>query len=236
MGAMSGRSRPPTDAALRRTPLFRRLGDEDRRRVAAVSALRRWERGETLFFEGDAADHLAVVVSGRVKVSKATPAGRDLILAIFGPGDAVGAVAVYEGRPYPATAEALEDTECILVPRAALFSLLERHPTLARGLLLAMTHRLVELTRRLAELTGGRIEPRLARLFLKLADDVGRPTPEGVHIPLSLSRQELADLTGTTIETAIRVMSRWGKRRVVATERDGFTIVDRAALERIAAE
>src|SRR5437763_1288029 len=83
-----------------------------------------------------------------------------------------------------------------IMPRPAFFRLLETQPSLVRGLLLGLTTRLVELTNRLAELTGGRIEPRFARLFLKLATEMGRPDRGGTYIPLALSRQELADLTG----------------------------------------
>ena len=123
------------------------------------------------------------------------------------------------------------------MPRVEFFRLLEQHPSLVRGLLLGMTTRLVELTNRLAELTGGRIEPRFARLFMKLAGSNG-PSRSAVErsTPLSLSRQELADMTGTTIETCIRIMSRWGKDGFVRTEQDGFVVVERAELERLSRE
>jgi CRP-like cAMP-binding protein len=169
-------------------------------------------------------------------VFKMTARGTDVILEIFGSGDSVGAVAVYESRPYPASAIALEATSCLLVPRQAFFSMLDTHPTFVRGLLVGLTHRLVELTNRLTELTGGRIEGRLARLFVKLADDMGQRRPDGTFIPMQLSRQELADMIGTTIETSIRIMSRWGKERIVRTEKDGFLVVDRTALENLALE
>ncbi len=130
------------------------------------------------------------IARGRAKVFKMTPAGKDLILEIFGPGDPLGAVAVYESRPYPASAMAMEDTVCLLNRRQDFFGLLERHPTLVKSLLLALTQRLMELTNRLAELTGGQVEPRFARLFLKLADQMGTPAPGGLFIPLPLSRRE----------------------------------------------
>lgn len=79
------------------------------------------------------------------------------------------------------------------------------------------------------------METRFAHLFLKLADRMGRPSPDGTFIPMPLSRQELADLTGTTLETCIRIMSRWGKESVVRTEKDGFNLLDRRTLERLAA-
>jgi CRP/FNR family transcriptional regulator, nitrogen oxide reductase regulator len=169
-----------------------------------------------------------------VKVFKTTPRGTDVILELFGPGDPVGAVAVYESRPYPASAVALEPTTVVVIPRQAFFSLLETYPSMVRGLLVDLTHRLVELTNRLTELSGGRVEGRLARFFLKLAQDVGQPRADGTFIAVTLSRQELADMIGTTIETSIRIMSRWGKDDIVRTERDGFVVVDRAALEAVA--
>ena len=85
--------------------------------------------------------------------------GKEVILEIFGPGDPVGAVVAYEGRPYPATAIAIEPTACLLVRRAAFFALLERHPTLVRSFILGLTHRIVELTRRIPEVAGGVSRP-----------------------------------------------------------------------------
>jgi CRP/FNR family transcriptional regulator len=103
-----------------------------------------------------------------------------------------------------------------------------------RGLLTGLTHSLVELTNRVAELSAGHVDARLARFFLRLADTTGQPTPQGVFIPLCLTRQDLADMIGTTVETSIRIMSRWGKQDLVHTGKDGFLIRDPAALETIA--
>lgn len=222
------------DEALRRAPVFSRLGAEDRRRLAEVSRLQHFRRGETVFAEGDPPGHFCTVVTGRVKVFKMTPAGKDVILEIFGAGDPLGAAAAYDGHPFPASAVAIEDSRVLLVPRQAFFMLLEQHPTLVRGLLSGLTHRLAELAVRLAELSGGRVEPRFARLFLKLAEEQGRPERGGTFVPVALSRQELADMTGTTVETSIRIMSRWGKHRTVITEKDGFLVLNPAELETLA--
>jgi len=225
---------PTLDEVLRSSSIFRRLGPEDRERVAAIAHVKRYSRGDRIFREGDPSDAFYTVTGGRVKIFKMLPTGREVILEIFATGDPFGAIAAYEGRPFPASAMALEDTSCLILPRGEFFALLEAHPSFVRGLLVGMTQRLVELTNRLAELSGGRIDARLARLFLKLADSSGKPDRGGVFIALPLSRQELADLTGTTIETCIRIMSRWGKENVLRTEKDGFLLVDRAALEHAA--
>jgi len=222
---------PTAGELLRTAPVFRKLSADDRQRLAAVSRVRQYARNEVVFDEGVMPEFFYTIARGRVKICKSTPAGKDVILEVFGVGDPFGAVAVYEGRPFPASAVALEDSLCVLVPRDAFFALLEGHPSLVRGLLLGLTHRLIELTNRMAELSGGRVEPRLARLFLKLAGERGRADRGGVFVPLPLSRQEIADMTGTTIETCIRIMSRWGKQDIVRTEKDGFLVVDRGALE-----
>jgi CRP/FNR family transcriptional regulator len=224
----------PVEDLLRTTPVLRRLGDEDRRRLAEVARAETYARGDVIFREGDPPDFFFTIHSGRVKVFKTTPAGKDIILEVFGPGDPFGAVAVYERRPFPATAAAVADTTCVLVPRQVFFALIEQHPSLVRGLLLGLTHRLIELTNRLTELSGGKVEPRFARLFLKLAEDKGTPGRGGIFVPVVFSRQELADMTGTTIETCIRIMSRWGKQGIVATEKDGFVVLDRSQLEDLA--
>lgn len=224
------------DALLAATPVFRKLSAQDRRTVAQAATLKRFEKGQTIFEEATPSDAFYTIASGRVKIFRMLPTGKDMILEVFGQGDPLGAIAAYDGRPFPASAVALEDTVCVVIPRPVFFRLLEDHPSLVRGLMLGLTVRLVELTNRLAELSGTRIEPRFARLFLKLAAEMGKPERGGTLIPLALSRQELADMTGTTIETAIRIMSRWGKEDIVRTERDGFVILDRRTLEATAAE
>ena len=226
---------PTAEELLRTTPIFSRLSPADRKTVAEVSRVQEFAKGETIFEQDSPSDAFYAISSGRVKIFKLMPNGKDVILEVFGPGDPLGAVAAYMDFPFPASASALEDTTCVIIPRAAFFRLLEAQPSLVRGLLLGLTFRLVELTNRLAELTGGRIEPRFARLFLKLASEMGRPERGGTYIPLTLSRQELADLTGTTIETCIRIMSRWNKDDVVRTEKDGFVVLERGELEKIAA-
>ena len=221
------------EEALEKTLLFRSVAPEDRRRLAEVSLVKSYEKGDVVFSEGDASEFLYNILSGRVKVVKLIPTGREVILEIFGPGDPLGAVVAYEGRPYPATAVAIERSMCVLVRRRSFFELLERHPSLVRGYLVGMAQRIVELTRRIPEVAGGRVETRFAHLFLKLSERMGRSQREGSFIPMPLSRLELAELTGTTIETSIRIMSRWSKDGIVRTDKDGFLVLDRAALEKL---
>jgi CRP-like cAMP-binding protein len=231
-GIVSLVTRPAHDLILE-IPLFHRLTQEDRETLAAVSQATPFAKGGVLFREGASADSLFNIAHGRVKIAKAGAEGREVLLEILGTGDPVGAVAVYEAIPYPATATALEPTLCLKTPSAELFKLLETHPSLVRGLLSALNFRLVKLTNQLRDRTG-KVENRFARIFLKLSEETGQSTPEGTLIPIVLSRQELADWTGTTLETAIRTMSRWGKEELVRTEKDGFRILDPGRLELLA--
>jgi len=221
------------EALLRSCALFSRLSSEDRRKLALISVARSYPRSERLFSEGDPSDLIYTIVSGRIKVVKAIPGGKELIIEILGPGDPLGAVAAYEARPYPASAFALEDSVCITSRRAEFMILLETCPSLVRGLLGGFSFRIIELGKRLSEITGSRVEARFAQLFLKLVDRLGRPEGAGVFVPLVLTRQDLADLAGTTIETSIRIMSRWGKEGVVSTRDDGFVVLDRNVLEQL---
>ena len=209
-------------------PLLGSLRSEDREALAPLCRIRGYDKGDTIFREGEPADRIHFVHIGRVKIVKAA-GERDIILEILGPGEPVGAVAVFERRPFPASAITLEPSGILSIPEREFFALLEKRPEMMRHVLAGLTYRLMMVNKRLADLVGS-ADHRAARLFLTLADRVGLPTPKGVRIPLNLSRQEIADLIGTTLETAIRLMSRWQKEDIVLTEKDGFLIPDPARL------
>jgi CRP/FNR family transcriptional regulator len=209
-------------------PLLATLKKDDREALEPLCRMRGYEKGETIFREGDPADRIHFVYAGRVKIVKSAGA-RDIILEILGPGEPVGAVAAFERGKFPASATAIEPSSLVSIPERDFFALLEHRPDMTRRMLAGLTVRLMMLNKRLADMTGS-AESRAARLFLTLAERMGRKTPEGTVIPLALSRQELADLIGTTLETAIRLMSRWQKEGVVLTEADGFVIPDTTVL------
>ena len=215
-------------------PLLSSLRKEDREALAPLCRMRGYEKGEVIFREGEPADRIHFVHIGRVKVVKAA-GGRDVIIEILGPGEPVGAVAVFERRPFPASAVALEPSGLLSIPEREFFALLENRPQMMRALLAGLTYRLMMVNKRLADMTGS-AEARAARLFLTLADRVGTRRAPGVFIPLPLSRQEIADLIGTTLETAIRLMSRWQKDDVVLTEKSGFFVPSVDSLRGVSTE
>lgn len=203
-------------AAVGSQPMFSGLPAEDRRRIEAIATIRDLQRGDVVWHAGDRADMLTLVVNGRVKIVKHGPGG-DVILEIFGRGESVGAVAVFNRIPYPASAFAMEPTALLCLPAAEWFDLIERHPDLSKALILELTRLNMSLARKVEEMRGQRVEVRIAQLFLGLAERTGRKTDSGVEIPVALSRLEVAELVGTTVETAIRTLSRWNREGLLVT-------------------
>lgn len=219
--------------AIRSLPYFRGLPPEDQRKVASLATLRDYERGDYLWKEGDPAEALTLIVRGRVKIVRETVAS-DVILEIFGEGEPVGAIAVYNYIPYPASAICMEPVTLLVLPRRDFFEMLDRNPEFSRAIIRELTKLVVSLTRKLEEMRGQRVEVRIAQLFLTLAERMGKETKQGIEIPLRLSRQEVADLVGTTVESAIRVLSRWGHEKIVITGEARFLIPSREKLQAIA--
>jgi CRP/FNR family transcriptional regulator len=222
-------------AAIRSLPVFRGLAAEDQTRLATLAEIREFQRGDYLWHAGEPAEHLTVIVHGRVKIVRHAEAG-DMILELFGEGEPVGAIAVYNYVPYFASAVCLEPVSLLCIPRRDYFELLDRHPEFARAIIREQTRLVIALTRKLEEMRGVRVETRIAQLFLTLAERMGRDGEGGTEIPLRLSRQEIADLVGTTVESAIRVMSRWGREGILVTGEARFVIPSLDRLRQVLGE
>lgn len=220
-------------SAIRSLPVFRGLVPDDQRRVAALATLSEHQRGDFLWHSGDVAEFLTVIVRGRVKIVRHGETG-DVILELFGEGEPVGAIAVYNYMPYPASAICLEPVTLLKLPRRDYFELLDRHPDFARAIIRELTKLVVGLTRKLEEMRGQRVDARISQLFLTLAERMGRETGEGIEIPIQLSRQEVADLVGTTVESAIRVLSRWGREGILISGQARFVIPSKDKLREAA--
>ena len=216
-------------AAVRSLPYFRGLSQDDQRRVAGLASLRDYQRGDHLWNEGDPAEALTLIVKGRVKIVRQAEGG-DVILEIFGEGEPVGAIAVYNYIPYPASAVCLEPVTLLILPRRDYFELLDRNPDFSRAIIRELTKLVIALTRKVEEFRGQKVEVRIAQLFLTLAERMGKETKQGIEIPIQLTRQEVADLVGTTVESAIRVLSKWGHDKIVITGEGRFLIPSREKL------
>lgn len=219
--------------AAARVPFLRALPAPDLERLAPYATVRRVSRGERIWTEGDASGEFTFLADGRVKLVKASEAGRDVIVDVCGPGELLCSSAVCAFAPYCCSSTALEEAvEVVVVPRRDVLELLERSPAASRAFLREITARGLGLTERIAQLASGQVERRIAALFLRLAEQVGTPREGGgTWVPVALSRQDLADLCGTTLETAIRTMSRFARDGVLRTAARGFVVEDRPRLE-----
>ncbi len=209
--------------------LFAPLPDEEQSRVEKKLVRRTFEKDEYLFFEGEPAEWLVFVAQGRVKMIKHSESGRETILATFGPGQIVGEVGVLVGDVYPATAQALEPTTTLGLRRAEYVDLVRGHPDLAWALIEELGRRLQRAHETIRSLAVEKVERRVARALLRMANTAGERledagTPGAVRITVPLSRQDIADMAGTVIETAIRTMSKFQKQGLIET-RDGRIVL-----------
>jgi len=198
--------------------------------------LKRFSRGELLWREGQASTNFTFIARGRVKLVRQRSDGQELIIDIYGQGEAVGEAAAYMRVPYPASAVALDEVVALVIHRDHLHGTLQRDAGLLEVLLQGMMDQHLRMLRRLGEVTTASAEQRLALLFVRFADREGVEArgEEGVYVGVPLSRRDLCDLINTRVETAIRLMSRWQKAGWVRTDKKGFTILDLEVLRTLA--
>lgn len=199
--------------------LFVGLDDRQMAAVLARGTVRQAARRERFFSEGDPAQALWVLRSGRGKLTKLSPDGQQVILRILAPGDMFGGVMALGDHTYPATAEALTASRAMAWDREVLEELFSTFPRLARNALGLLAERMAELQERYRELATERVTQRVARALLRLVRQAGRRVEEGVLIDLPLSREDLAAMSGTTLFTVSRILSEWESRGLVATGR-----------------
>jgi len=221
--------------ALKSNPVFAGLPAREIEVLAAAAREDACRARDYVFMEGDAADWLCIVKSGRVRIVRHSRAGKDVVLELLGPGEIFGGVAVIEKRPYPAAAQAMEASVILKIPAQALSDVSERHPSVIRELALMIGRRLRTAHDSMKSLAVDPVEARLAAALLRLAERDGARTKAGLSLPFHLTRQSLADMCGTTVETAIRVMGRWTRDGLVVDEGARLVVADVAGLRAIAA-
>jgi CRP-like cAMP-binding protein len=216
-----------------RIPGFRILPAVDRAKIDAAARLEHVERGECLFEAGSPSTWVWAVVEGLVHMVRVGPGDKQSVLEVIPPGDLFGAIVALDERPYPLAAVAVEPSIVWRVPSALVREIARHHPTLRAAILQHVAPRLRAAHERLHSIACEPVEQRLARALLVLAVRVGEPgTAPGR--PLTVTRQELADMIGTTVETVIRITGRWRAGRVVSTGRGQITVLDPARLRAIA--
>ena len=207
---------------LRGSSIFSSLNDDELGELADLSIEHRFMPNEFIFWDGDAPEWLYIIAEGKVKVLKHSSSGREFVIAFFGPGEMFGEVAVFENKPYPASAQAVTETKVVGVKRDKFLSFLANHPQIALRIIAVLAGRLRDAQGRLRDLAGERVEQRLASVLLMLSAKLG--------LTLTFTRQEIADMAGTTIETAIRVMSHLRDRGIIRSVRGKVIILNEEKL------
>lgn len=202
--------------------------------VAGRLRQQRLHAGEFAFIEGDRAEAVCVLASGRIKVIRETEEGREVILRMIQPGEVFGGAGGWGQPCYPASAVALEDALVLLLPAAEFVGLVGRYPDFAQAVIYELGARLREAEARIRDLQTERAARRIARALLRLANKTGVRTEAGIEIGLPLSRQDLAELAGTTLSTASRTLSAWDREGLIVAGRERVVIVKTHALVAIA--
>jgi CRP-like cAMP-binding protein len=212
-------------SVLRRSLIFSGLEDEELGSLAEIAVERRIEQDEFVFWDGDQPHGLYIIAEGKIKVMKHASSGKEFIIAFFGPGEMFGEVAVFENKPYPASAQAVAATTVLAIGREEFLSFLGGRPEVALRIIHVLGGRLRDAQSRLKDMAGERVDQRVASVLLMLSSKLGPEIP--------FTRQEIADMTGTTTETAIRVMSRLKDRGIIRSARGKTVVLDPAGLRQL---
>lgn len=215
--------------------LFRDVPPEAMTAVIEAARIRALPRGARVFDQGESIDRARALLSGAVRIAQTGSDGDQVVLRFIGAGEIFGSVAIYTDRHYPADAVAMADSVEASWDRAVLTALMERHSRIAINMVSIIGRRLAELQERVRELATQSAERRIANALLRLARRAGQPAAGGVEIGFPLRRKDIADISGTTLHTVSRVLTRWGLEGLVLTEHRHLTLCSIAEIERIAA-
>jgi CRP-like cAMP-binding protein len=205
---------------LERIKLFQGLDSDALAAVVQTAHVHALPSGSCFFLQDDPATRFYVLLQGRVRLTQVTAEGQQVILRFITPGEGMGIVAALGAMVYPASAEALDACRALMWDGAAVAALMERYPRLALNGMRLLAQRVREFQDRLRELATERVERRLARTLLRLARQSGHKAADGILIDLPLSRQNLAEMTGTTLYTVSRILSLWETRGLVEAGRE----------------
>ncbi|RYG26702.1 Crp/Fnr family transcriptional regulator [bacterium] len=225
--------RPSNIAVVEACSMLNALSSEERQKIAGESFMAYAERGEMIFAAGAQSETVAIVGTGFVKMTKASAAGQEMAVELLGPGQGFGLLAAIEGRAYPLTAVAVTNCWYLKAPTRALLPMYRENGAFKDSIVRSLAPRLRKAHDMMLRLSSVRVEERLAAVLFILGDTYG--VSEGGHVRISvpLTRQDVAEMAGTTVETTIRTFSRWQKSGILATDRQRLTILDEHALEEI---
>jgi CRP-like cAMP-binding protein len=211
--------------------LFAGLSYEDCVEIASCATVRTFARDELLFMQGQSAHHMVMIEQGSVKLSQLSSSGNEVIMWLSGSGDPVSMHAECVSCSHTCSARAMEQCRALVWEYRKLQGLMVEYPQIRRNIGQIMSGRLNELQERFREVATEKVAQRLALALQRLAKQVGKPVKGGVSV--SLSRDELAQMTGTTLFTISRILSRWGEKGIVQPRREAVVVLDAQRLSQV---
>lgn len=215
---------------LKTIDLFKHLPDDELAELEPYLSKASYPKKTEIFSEGASPEWFYIVMSGKVKITKLSNEGKEIILEVISPHDIFGGVAVLKSFPYPANAIAMEETSVLRISRRNLMRLVDRFPNLMYWIALQLGDRMKSSYESLKNIALERVEARIAALLLKLASKVGAETENGLLIDMRLTKQDVADMVGTTVETSIRTFSKFKKQGLVINTDGKIIIKDKKGL------
>lgn len=201
-------------------PLLDGVSTLDKADLARAGITRSVEEGEFFFMQGDKADHVHILAGGLAKLCMITPDGQQANLRTIQPGQIFGAVgAVNKGSTYPACAQALEHSSSLAIQSQFFHQVIEKNPDLSFTLMRLMTGYIREMQERFTDLVTTKIEERLGKILIRLASQSGVKAEDGLHLELSFTHQDLAEMVGTTQYTVSRVLTSWERKGIIKIRR-----------------
>ncbi len=212
-------------ADLKKIPIFSNLSEIEIKEILPYLIKESFKKKEKIFSEGDPPDWFYILTGGKIKITKLSHEGKEIIIELISPIDFFGGLAVLKGFPYPANAVAMEDSEIIKISKHNLLKIIDRFPSIMHEITSNIGDRIREFHDTLKNIALERVELRIAALLLKLADKIGDKTDNNAAIiNMKLTKQDIAEMVGTTVETSIRVISKFKKSGIIA-EKDGKIII-----------
>lgn len=220
--------------ALASLELFQGLGSPALQDVLGLARVRRISIETLIFSQGDAGVRAHILVAGSVRISQSGSDGAQTVMRFIGPGEMFGTVALFTDGRYPAEAVAIADSVEASWTEGELLELMDRHSQIATNAIRVIGKRLQEIQDRVREISTQRTERRVAHALTRLARQAGRSTAQGTTIDFPLRRKDIAALSGTTLHTASRILSKWEKAGLVTSRNRQLTICGYAEITRIA--
>ena len=220
------------DDVLRRAALFAALDDEQAGELRASMTEVTLARGESLFHEGDPGDRLYVVAEGKVKLHRASPDGRENMLAVLGPSEMIGELSLFDPGPRTATASALTEVKLLGLGHGDLQPWLHARPEVAIALLRAIARRLRRTNDVMSDLVFSDVPGRVAKALLDLSRRFGVQSEEGIHVAHDLTQEELAQLVGASRETVNKALADFAGRGWLKLEARAVVLMDVERLSR----